>query len=329
MFDLQRAMIICERWALKCGMRWALSKGKSEVLLPSEIALQYKAFPFAGGQITTVTQARYLGVVLSANGILGCSLKNRIQMSHASLSKLRNGKLIFPGFDPRYAKMVYRTLLERKIYYATFLCPSSADALHAFDCLLQRFFHCCLGIRVRQSQIRRLLLMFNIDTLRIRRRTLASAFVGGLMSIPDDDHAIQRQKIQAEKTQIAFNSSEAFQLIVPLVAKPLRKDQIISMEQTMRERISNNMRRPVPISTRLPPALQLKYMKHRAVACRWHLGVFSVHYRYLSSVVLHMYLDDMSSLSQKKVLNLELKKVRIALTVLSSIPKLDCFSALE
>ena len=28
MLDLQRGLIICERWALKCGMRWALSKGK-------------------------------------------------------------------------------------------------------------------------------------------------------------------------------------------------------------------------------------------------------------------------------------------------------------
>ena len=35
MLDLQRALIICERWAITCGMRWALSKGKSEVLLPS------------------------------------------------------------------------------------------------------------------------------------------------------------------------------------------------------------------------------------------------------------------------------------------------------
>ena len=58
-------------------------EGKSEVLLPSEFALQYKAFPFAGGHITTVTEVRYLGVVLSANGILECTLKNRIQISIA------------------------------------------------------------------------------------------------------------------------------------------------------------------------------------------------------------------------------------------------------
>ena len=96
----------------------------------------------------------------------------------------------------------------------------------------------------------------------------------------------------------------------------------------MRKIISRTMRRPVPISTRLPPALQLKSMKHRALACRWHLGEFPVHYRYLSSIGLHMYLDDLRSLSQKKVSNLELRKIRIALTVLSSIPELDCFNAL-
>ena len=255
MLDLQRALIICERWAVKCGMWWALSTGKSEVLLPSELGLQYKAFPFAGGLIITVTQASYLGVVLSANGILECSLKNRIKMSHASLSTLRSAKLIFPGVDPSFAKMVYRTHIEGKMDYATFLCPSSADALHASDCLLQRFFQCCLGIRVRQLQIPRLLLMFNIDTLGIRRRTLANAFAGRLMGIPDDDHATVRQKLQAKKTQIALTSSDAFQRIVPLVTKPQRKDQIMSTRQTMRERISRNMRRPVPISTRLPPAL--------------------------------------------------------------------------
>ena len=177
MLDLQPSLIICERWAVKCGMRWALSKGKSEVLLPSELALQYKAFPLAWGQITTVTQAGHLGVVLSANGILKCSLNNRIQMSHASLSTVGNAKLIFRGVDPSYAKVVYRTRIESTMDYATFLCPSSADALQAFDCLLQRFFHCCPGIRVRQSQIPRLLLMFNIDTLGTRRRTLANPLV--------------------------------------------------------------------------------------------------------------------------------------------------------
>ena len=97
----------------------------------------------------------------------------------------------------------------------------------------------------------------------------------------------------------------------------------------MREIISRNMRRPLPISTRLPPALQLEPMKHRTLACRWHLGVFPVRTRYLSSIGLQIYLDDLRSLSQKKVTNLELRKIQIALTVLSSIPDIDWFTALE
>ena len=234
---------------------------------------------------SSVTQARYLGVVLSANRILECNLKNR-QMSHASLRALRNAKLIYPSVDPSYAKMVYRTLIESKMDYATFLCPSITDALHAFDCLLQRYVQCCLGIRVRQSQIPLLPLVFNIDSLGIRRRTLANAFARRLMSTLDDDNETARQKLQAKKTQIALNASEAFQRIVPLVTKPLRKDQTMSMRQSMGDVIIRNMRRPVPVSTRLPPAVQLKSMKHRALACRWHLGVFPVHYRYLSSIGL-------------------------------------------
>ena len=111
---------------------------------------------------------------------------------------------------------------------------------------LQRFFQLCLGIRVRQSQIPRLLLMFNIDTLGIRRRTLANAFAGRIMSILDDDHATVLQKLQAKKTQIALNSSEAFQRIVPLVTKPLRKDQTMSMRQIMRKIISRNTRNITP-----------------------------------------------------------------------------------
>ena len=91
------------------------------------------------------------------------------------------------------------------------------------------------------------------------------------MSILDDDDATVRQKLPAKKTQIALNSSEAFQRIVLRVTKRLRKDQNMSMRQTMREIISRNMRRPVSISTRLPSALQLKSVKHRALACRWHL----------------------------------------------------------
>ena len=143
--------------------------------------------------------------------------------------------------------------------------PSSADALHTFECLRQRIFQWYLRIIVQQSQTSRLLLMFNIDTLVICRRTSANAFVLRLTSILNEYHATERQKLQAKKIQMALNTSGAFHFVLPLVLKPLTKDQIISIKQTMRERISGNMRRPVPSWKRFLPALHLKSMKRRAL----------------------------------------------------------------
>ena len=171
--------------------------------------------------------------------------------------------------------------------------------------------------------------MFNIDKLGFHRRTLAHAFVGRLMSILEDDHATERQKVQAKKTPDCVELLRSIPADRTTGNETSDKRSNYVNNQTIRERISWNMRGPVPISSRLLPALQLKSMKHRALACRWHLGVFPVHYRYLSSIVLHMCLDDLWSLSHKKVTNLELRKIRIALTVLSSIPELDCCTAVE
>ena len=70
-------------------------------------------------------------------------------------------------------------------------------------------------------------------------------------------------------------------------------------------------------------------MKQRALACRWQSGLFPLHYRYLSSIGLHIFLDDLRRLNQKKLIILELRKIRIALAILSCIPKLDFFTALE
>ena len=59
----------------------------------------------------------------------------------------------------------------------------------------------------------------------------------------------------------------------------------------------------------------------------WHLGVFPAQFRYLSYIGLHTYLDDLRCLSPKDVSNLGLRKIRIALTVLSN-PEFFCLGAL-
>ena len=98
----------------------------------------------------TVAEAPYPTAELSANGMLECSLKNRIQMSHASFSTLRNAKLIFPGVDRGYAGMCI-LLLQKNLP----MLPWS-------------------WMRVISAP--RVVLMFHIDTLGIRRRTFANNF---------------------------------------------------------------------------------------------------------------------------------------------------------
>ena len=120
------------------------------------------------------------------------SMKERVQMAHATLSTLQNAKLLFPGVDLYYMKMVYRTLIQSKMDYASFLCPCSTVAYHASQSLLQRLFQCCIGMRVSKSQIPRLLMMFNLETLSDRRRRLANAFASRLCNIQEDDTATER-----------------------------------------------------------------------------------------------------------------------------------------
>ena len=131
------------------------------------------------------------------------------------------------------------------------------------------------------------------------------------MRVPDYHHATEWQKLQAAEAP----GEEDYDSLEHLRSIP--KDRTTGHETAVNRSnyvseanyaINNRrkMRRPVPIWTRLLPALQLKPMKHRALACRSLLGVFPVHYRYLSSIGLHMYLDDLRRLSQKKMTNLEL-----------------------
>ena len=73
----------------------------------------------------------------------------------------------------------------------------------------------------------------------------------------------------------------------------------------------------------LPPALRMRSATERALACRWHLGTFPIHYRFRCSIGLQNYLDDLKILTRKKTSPIESTKLRIALRVISSIPELE------
>ena len=50
-------------------------------------------------------------------------MKERVQIEHSTLTILQNAKLLFAGVDLYYMKMVYRTLIQSKMEYPSFLCP--------------------------------------------------------------------------------------------------------------------------------------------------------------------------------------------------------------
>ena len=132
------------------------------------------------------------------------SMTERVEMAHATLTTLQNAKLLFAGVDLYYMKMVYRTLIQSKMDYASFLCPCSTVAYHTSQGLLQKIFQCCIGMRVSKSQIPRLLMMFNLETLDERRRMSANAFASRLCNIQDDDTATERPKVQVRNTHKCF-----------------------------------------------------------------------------------------------------------------------------
>ena len=175
-------------------------------------------------------------------------------MAHATLTTLQNAKRLFAGVDLYYMKMVYRTLVQSKMDYASFLCPCCTVAYHASQSLLERVFQCCIGMRVSKSQIPRLLMMFNLETLGDRRRMSANAFASRLCN-KDDDTATERQKVHARNTRKALETSISFQRLVATATAPEGKDQLLGRKDTKREQIRGLMRRPIPRMKGPPPAI--------------------------------------------------------------------------
>ena len=124
-------------------------------------------------------------------------------------------------------------------------------------------------------------MMFNLANLRDPRRTMAKAFASRLCNMQDDDTATDRQKLQARNTQKALETSISLRRIAATVREPHGKDQLIRMKYRKRERTRGIMRHPIPGMKGLPPALRMRSGTARALACRWYLGTFPIHYCFL------------------------------------------------
>ena len=176
-------------------------------------------------------------------------------MAHATLTTLQDAKLLFAGVDLHYMKMAYRALIQSKMDYASFLCPCSTVSYHASHSLLQRLFQRCIGMRVSKSQIPRLLIMFNLETLGDRRRMMANVFASRFCKVQDNDTATDRLKVQARNTQKALETSISSRRLVATIRAPEGEDQLLRSKDRKRERIRGLMRRPVPKNERSAPSV--------------------------------------------------------------------------
>ena len=177
---------------------------------------------------------------------------------------------------------------------------SCTELYRASQRLLQKIFQCCNGMRVGNSQIPKLLMMFNPETLGDFRRMMANAFASRLRNMRDDDTATDRQKVQARNTRKALETSISFRRLVATVRAPEGKDQLLRRKDRKRGRIRGLMCGPIPRMKGLPPALRMRSATDGALACSWNLGTFPIHYRFLCSIGLQNYLDDLKLLPKKK-----------------------------
>ena len=201
MCDLQAALQLCSTWAQEFGMAWALKKGKRQVLLSPDRAWRYPSFAFAGGKIDTLTKARYLGVTISTTEVLEESAIKRIQNAHMTWTQLKEANVVYCGMDGKYALMVFRSLLQSGIDYACFLSPWGQKATEAYNSLMLRFFGNVLGMRVRVSQLPRLLAIFDRDSIGHRRRAMATRFCIRMKEqCGDESDGEQRARMQAMNT---------------------------------------------------------------------------------------------------------------------------------
>ena len=70
LWELVSALRICSKWANENNMEWSMDAAKSHILLSSTRSRHFKWLPFATGRIQTTTKAKYLGVQVTAHGII-------------------------------------------------------------------------------------------------------------------------------------------------------------------------------------------------------------------------------------------------------------------
>ena len=140
LWELVFALRICSKLANENNMEWSMDAEKSNIFLSSTRCRHFKWLPFATGRIQTTTKAKYLGVQVTARGIiLGLHIK-KYQAAHQIITQLRRARIIVTGMTPQFARLLYVTMIQSKLDYASILTPVDGVERSERERLDMRFF---------------------------------------------------------------------------------------------------------------------------------------------------------------------------------------------
>ena len=283
-------------------MEWSMDAAKSHILLSSTRSRHFKWLPFATGRIQNTTKAKYLGVQVTAHGIIpGLHIK-KYQAAHQTITQLRRARIIVTGMTPPLARLLYVALIQSKLDYASFLTPVDVVERSERVRLDMRFFKTILGISVQPHHVLKLREMFRTEAPYWRRRRLCQALYRRLLGMAErgvqDNEEAGQFGVQARRTLDALESNRWFFSHVENPRNPQCPQQQEKIIIGFKKKMSKKWKRPFSIlKKRLPICLRLGNWKQKKMAVRWHLGNFPRHYRYLRKIGLEVLMIELKLLT--------------------------------
>ena len=181
-------------------------------------------------------------------------------------------------------------------------------------------------MRVRVSQLPRLVAIFDLDSIGLRRRAMANRFCIRMKEeCEDESDGEQRARMQAMNTLRHLTLSIPCRRLIGNISRPITEEELAAIKKRTRKVLLDKMKRPMVLGKGLCLALRLPNSKHRRLAIRWHLGTFPIHYRFLRRIGLQRLLDHMEYLAKKKLEPQKHISLRIALDTISCIPEVPPF----
>ena len=303
LWELVLALRICSKWANEKNMEWSMDAAKSHILPSPTRSRHFMWLSFATGRIQTTTKAKYLGVQVTARGIIpGLHIKKYQATAHQTKTQLRRARIIVTGMTPQFARLLYVTLILSKLDYASILTPVDGVERSERVRLDMRFFKTILGIRVQPHHVLKLREIFRIEAPYWGRRRLCQAFSRRLLGMAErgvqENEEAGQFGVQARRTLDALESNSWFLSHVEDPRKPQCPQQQGKIIIGFKKKMIKKWKRPFSIlKKRLPVGLRLGNWKQRKIAVRWHPGNFPRHDRYLRKIGLEVLMIEIKLLT--------------------------------